>query len=102
MDEIKWTFQSIEDIDNIAEYIAKDSMKYAMIQVEDFFESVPILQENPKAGRIVGELGDKNVRELIVGLYRVIYHIKSQSQIDILTVYHSSRLLKRKTLKKMI
>ncbi len=99
MAEIKWTFQSIEDIDNIAEFIAKDSMKYALIQVEDFFDAVTILQTNPKSGRIVSELNDTNVREIIVGLYRVIYHIVSKNQIDILTVYHSSRLLKPKSLK---
>jgi toxin ParE1/3/4 len=40
MVEIRWTEQSLEDIDNIAEYIANDSLKYAEIQVQDFFDSV--------------------------------------------------------------
>jgi plasmid stabilization system protein ParE len=40
MVEIRWTEQSLEDIDNIAQYIANDSLKYAEIQVQDFFDSV--------------------------------------------------------------
>ncbi len=31
---INWTLQAVEDLENIAEYIAKDSRKYAVIQIE--------------------------------------------------------------------
>ena len=37
MDEVTWTSQRLEDIENIAEYIAKGSLKYARIQVANFF-----------------------------------------------------------------
>jgi len=50
MVEIIWTPQSIEDMENIAEYISKDSLKYALIQVEDFFETATILEHSPKVG----------------------------------------------------
>ena len=33
------------------------------------------------------------IREIIVGNYRLIYFIVEQNRIDILTVYHSSRIL---------
>ena len=39
MVEVRWTPQSIEDIENIGKFIAKDSTRFAEIQVEDFFES---------------------------------------------------------------
>lgn len=100
MVEVRWTPQSIEDIENIAEYISKDSMKYSLIQVQDFFEAAEILENYPKAGRVVPELGNRNVRELIVGFYRLIYRIKSNQLVEILTVYHSRRLLKIRKLKK--
>jgi len=100
MVEVRWTPQSIEDIENIAEYISKDSMKYAFIQVQDFFEAAEILENFPKSGRIVPELANKDIRELIVGFYRVIYRIKNEQLVEILTVYHSRRLLKKRVLKK--
>jgi len=34
---VKWSDQSISDIQNIAEFISKDSPKYARIQVNTFF-----------------------------------------------------------------
>lgn len=93
MVEIRWTEQSLEDIDNIAEFIANDSLKYAEIQVQNFFDSVIHLEQQPLSGRIVPETENDKIREIIVGLYRVIYYVKSTSQIDILAVHHSKRIL---------
>ena len=100
MVEVRWTPQSLEDIENIAEYISNDSMKFAIIQVQDFFEAAEILENFPKAGRVVPELSNRDVRELIVGFYRLIYRVKNDQLIEILTIYHSHRLLKTRTLKK--
>jgi len=100
MVEVKWTDQSIDDINNIAEFIAKDSVKYAQLQVRIFFETCKILEQFPNTGRIVPEKGKENIRELIVGSYRIIYHIISVEYIDILTVHHSHRILKLKTIRK--
>lgn len=93
MVKIIWSDRSIEDINNIAEFIAKDSTKYAKIQVQRFFDRIEILIAHPYAGRIVPEINDKTIRELIIGNYRIIYRIVSEYQIDILTVHHSRRLL---------
>ncbi|PCJ87829.1 MAG: plasmid stabilization protein [Flavobacteriales bacterium] len=88
---VNWTDQAIEDIGNIAEFIAKDSLKYAKIQTQRFFERAEILEKHLKSGRIVPELNDESIRELILGNYRIIYKIVSETQIDILTVHHSRR-----------
>jgi plasmid stabilization system protein ParE len=101
MAEVRWTTQSIEDINNIAEFIAKDSIRYAEIQVEEFFDSAVCLEEFPKTGRIVPEVGDNSLRELIVGFYRIIYRIKSTDKVDVLTVYHTKRILTKKKIKSL-
>jgi toxin ParE1/3/4 len=93
MVEIRWTDQSLEDINNIAEFIAKDSERYAKIQVQRFFDKTEVLIYHPNSGRIVPETGDKSTRELILGNYRIIYLIVNSKQIDILTVHHGRRLL---------
>jgi len=100
MVEVIWTIQSIEDIENIAEYIAKDSERYAQVQVQDFFEATKALEEFPKSGRIVPELNNKDIREIFVGFYRVIYHLSSKERIEVLAVHHSYRLLKKRTIHK--
>jgi toxin ParE1/3/4 len=90
---INWTDQSLEDVRNVAEFIAKDSIKYANIQTQIFFERVKILKKFPKSGRIVPELNNESIRELIQGNYRIIYKIVSQERIDIITIHHNNRLL---------
>ena len=100
MAEVRWTPQAIEDIENIAKYIAKDSPKYAAIQVEEFFDAAIILEDFPYSGRIVPEIGIKNIRELLVGFYRLIYRIRNVNVIEVITVYHSYRLLKTREIKK--
>lgn len=92
--EIKWTRQSIDDLASIADFISKDSSYFAQVQTEKFFARTEILERHPKSGRIVPELGDENIRELIEGSYRIIYRILSSDRIDIIAVHHSSKLLK--------
>lgn len=95
MVEVRWTDQSLMDIENIAGFIAKDSERYAAIQVERFFEETEILTSFPYAGRIVPEIKNQYIREIIFGNYRIIYKIVSSDKIDILTIHHSSRPIKK-------
>jgi toxin ParE1/3/4 len=91
MVEVNWTLQALQDIESISEYISRDSVKYAKIQASRFFEVVEILEEFPKTGRIVPELNKTNIRELILGNYRIVYKIISLKSIDILAIHHSAR-----------
>jgi addiction module RelE/StbE family toxin len=93
MVEVNWTDQALDDIHAIAQYISKDSFRYASLQVKAFFKRTEGLLNHPKMGRIVPELKNANIRELISGNYRVIYKIVSKKRIDIITVHHSKRLL---------
>ncbi|MBI3509168.1 MAG: type II toxin-antitoxin system RelE/ParE family toxin [Bacteroidetes bacterium] len=100
MVEVSWTEQAIDDIDNIAKFIAKDSAKFARIQARRFFEVTLKLEKYPLAGKIVPEIGNKNIREIILGNYRIVYKIVSVKNIDIISIHHSSRLLNKAILKK--
>lgn len=93
MAEVNWTEQAIDDVTAIAEYIAQNSFTYARIQTNLFFERANILNKHPNSGRIVPELNIPEVRELVMGNYRIIYRIVSDARVDILTVHHSHRLL---------
>ena len=98
MARLNWTELSINDLTNIAEFISKDSFKYATIQIKRIRERARILKTKPFLGRIVPEIQDDSIRELILGNYRIIYKIVSKDRIDILTVHHSAKLLKMELL----
>lgn len=93
MVEVNWTLLVLEDVENIAEFIAHDSEQYAAIQVTRFFDLVKILEKHPLAGRVVPEFNIETVRELPMGNYRIVNRIVSEARVDIVTVHHSNRLL---------
>jgi toxin ParE1/3/4 len=88
------TQQAIDDINDIATYIANDSAHYAALQVQKFLNKVQILEHFPLAGRVVAEIRWKTIRELIEGNYRIIYKVVSKESIHILAVHHSKRRLR--------
>ena len=96
MVRINWTFQAKEDLKAIAEYISKDSKRYAKLQVIGLKNRTSILKTQTHSGKIVPEINRENIRELIKGSYRIIYKIVEDNQIDILTIHHSARDLTRR------
>jgi len=52
-----------------------------------------LIESKPLIGRIVPEVGQNDIREIITGNYRIIYQTKVKESAYILTVHHSSRLL---------
>ena len=93
MAKVNWTFQALEDVNDIAEYLAQNSSRYAYHIIELIFEKTELLKSFPELGRIVPESNIKSIRELIVKKYRIIYSISTKKEIDILTVRHSSKPL---------
>jgi addiction module RelE/StbE family toxin len=93
MVEVKWSDYASNDLDDIAAYIATDSLQYAGIIINNLINAVAILEQHPFAGRMVPEYSNKNIRELIRGNYRIIYKVSDKEHIRIVTVCHSARLL---------
>jgi len=89
---IYWTLQAKQDLLEIREYISRDAPLTAKAFVRRLRNSLDRLKTFSQSGQVVPELGDPNVREVLRGSYRVIYRIGA-SRVDILTVFHSARLL---------
>jgi addiction module RelE/StbE family toxin len=103
MAQIIWSARSVKDIDEIAEYIAKNSLVYAEEQVKQFFEKASVLEQHPLIGRVVPELKIPTIRQILCGHYRIIYEIIDEERIGIVTVHHAARLLKNnKGVKKIL
>ncbi len=99
MVRINWTFQAVSDLQTIAEYISRDSKKYAKFQVIRLRNRTKILSSQIYSGKIVPEIASQNIRELVEGNYRVIYKVVSENQIDILTIHHSARDLSKRNIR---
>lgn len=65
MVKIVWTDQAIDDLNDIAEYIAENSERYAMITVRKLYERTEILRNFPLSGRIVPEKGEETSENLL-------------------------------------
>jgi addiction module RelE/StbE family toxin len=96
MVRINWTFQAKNDLKDIADYISKDSKLYAKRQVFKIRNRTDILKSQNYSGRMVPEIQDGNIREILEGNHRIIYRVVNENRIDILTIHHSSRDLRKR------
>ena len=65
MVQVNWSRQAIEDIYAASEYHRQMSVRYGDTLVDKIFEKVHLLEQHPRMGRIVPELGQEDGRELI-------------------------------------
>jgi len=87
---IIWSRQAQDDLAAIRGFIARDSERYAQLTIDRIVAATDRLLSFPRSGRVVPEIGDEDLRELLVGFYRVVYRLQSDS-IGIATVVHMSR-----------
>ncbi|HBC56701.1 MAG TPA: plasmid stabilization protein [Gammaproteobacteria bacterium] len=89
--QIKWLKKALQNLDDEAEYIAKDDPQAARLVVKRIVDAVNLLTDNPALGhpgRIHG------THELVVPDTRYIipYRVRPRlDRIEILRVFHTSR-----------
>ena len=93
MTRIVWAPQAVEDVEAIRAYVARDSPHYADLVVEQIVAAVALLESSPRSGRLVPEVGDESLREVIHGNYRIVYRLRHDI-IEIVTVFHGTRLFR--------
>ena len=87
--KVHWTETAEGHLDVLYAYIAQDSPEYAKRMVDRLTRRSQQIAEFPFSGRRVPEYDLDQIREVIEGPYRIIYHIKS-GQIDVLAVIHGA------------
>ena len=93
MARLVWADPALEDLEEIAEYIALDNEDAAKRLVARVFEAIERLAELPDSGRMPPELGRSRYRELIVGPCRIFYR-HADDRVYILHVMRSERALR--------
>jgi len=94
--KVHWTDTAQDHLAAIHAYIAKDSSEYALRMVDRLMRRSQQIAEFPLSGRRVPEYDLDQIREVVEGAYRIIYHIKPD-QIDVLAVIHAAMNVLRST-----
>jgi len=84
-----WSPDAADDLQNIYDYIARDSQRFANSVVREIVELVERIPQFPHAGRIVPEYQNPAIRERIYKSYRIIYRI--HHVVEIANIVHSAR-----------
>lgn len=93
MAAVNWTPRALADIEAICQFIANDAPRAAELFAVRIFQATEQLEAFPRSGRVLPELGDEQIREILMGNYRIIYLLLAADDVDILTVHHAAQLL---------
>lgn len=81
------------DLDEIAQYIARDNLQAAERWVDKLVQAARDAANAPLAGRMVPELQDPLIREVLVRKYRIVYRVEPK-RIMILSIFEGHRKLR--------
>jgi toxin ParE1/3/4 len=90
MAQVRWSLTAGNDLQDIEDFIARDSILHAITFVDRVVESAETLLKTPQIGRMVPEFNRSDLRELIFRDYRIVY-LMQNDQVFILRVVHGSR-----------
>jgi plasmid stabilization system protein ParE len=80
------------DIEDIVRYISVDDPDQALRFGASLIQHAKSLRQFPERGRVVPELGDESIREIIVKAYRIVYRLNHQkASIEVIRFWHAGR-----------
>ncbi|MDD1509929.1 type II toxin-antitoxin system RelE/ParE family toxin [Pseudomonas sp. CNPSo 3701] len=93
MAEIVWTNHALEQLEDLAQYIALDKPAAARTLVSKVIETVARLAEFPLSGRIPAELPNALYREVVIPPCRIFYRV-SDTTVFIIHIMREERVLR--------
>ncbi len=91
--KVVWTSEAVRKLAEIEEFIAQDNADRASDFINQLLEKGNLIGFYPDAGRVVPELSYSEIREILVGNYRMVYR-RTLLHVEILTVFEGHRLLR--------
>lgn len=92
---IAWAEPAIADLESIRETLGRDSQAFASQVIDRLMAAVERTRPVPRIGRVVAEIADERIRELIFQTFRIIYRADPR-RIVILAVLHGGRAEERR------
>ncbi len=87
---VSWSRNAYANLDEVLAYVAEDSREAAIRVLERALAVADSLATLSERGTVVPEVGDRNIRQLLVHRYRLIYEVRS-SGVVILAFIHGAR-----------
>ncbi len=94
MAQIIWTEPALDNIKDIAEYIAIHNIQAAKALVEKIFSKVERLNEFPESGKTPIELQGFSYREIVVPPCRIFYKLENDNVYIIYVMRQEQALIK--------
>jgi len=90
---VRLTEQAQNELDAIIEYYERvGASDFAEVFEERIIEKIRPLEQFPQMGRIVPEIGDEAIREVLYRNYRIVYVVdRDDKEVDALTIFHPSQ-----------
>ena len=85
-----WATGASAALDEVVAYVARDSPQAAVDFLERALQVADSLSMLPERGRVVPELRTRNVREVFVHRYRLLYRV-DETRIVVIAFIHGSR-----------
>ena len=94
--QIRLTLQAEKDLRDIFTFIARDNPDAARTVIDQILERLHLLENFPMGGHPFTEIADRNLREIVVSHYRLIYEVDSASAyINVIRIWHGARGIPR-------
>lgn len=87
---VRWSKTATDDLRAIYDYVSRDSVIYAKRVIDELVDRSDYLKEYPNLGRVVPELNNPRIRELIIYSYRMVYQTEN-GDVEILALVHSRK-----------
>ena len=92
---LAWAEPALADLAAIHKSLVRDSSAYASRVVERLMAAAERTRPVPRIGRVVQEVGDERVRELLFQGFRIIYQTETD-RVVVLSVLHGGRATERR------
>jgi plasmid stabilization system protein ParE len=94
---VVWSSEDLGKLDEIEKFIAQDNPQRADAFIDRLLEKGDLIASFPEMGRVVPEYSRSDIREILVGNYRIVYRA-TPAQIVILTIFEGHQALRSEEL----
>jgi plasmid stabilization system protein ParE len=88
--EVAWANSARDALDEVITYIAQDSRQAAGHVLEAALEAAASLATLSERGRVVPEINNSAIREILVFRYRLMYRVESE-RVVVVAFVHGAR-----------
>jgi plasmid stabilization system protein ParE len=94
MAKLRWSRQAAADLEEICEYISRDSEQYARLFAQRVMQILKAMAKEKLPGSMVPEYNREEIRERLLHNHRIVVRVqKKQRSLEVVRIFHGARLL---------